>query len=152
MTLALHPERYRKLLRLSAVRGRNRCTLLARAFWEGHHPGAILTSEDLCSQRGPLVSPDFLREEFYPLLEWSFEPLYEVSVKVVWQWSKTRYALPCSARTTVRAWRKTGRFTWFEQFWQRRTRTADRVVRREQDSEFCGTALFGMSMATIAGF
>lgn len=84
MTLALHPERYRKLVRLSAERGRQRATVRARMIREGFHPRAILTGEDLCSQQGPLVSPDYLRQEYWDLVEYALEPLLAVGAKVVW--------------------------------------------------------------------
>ncbi len=84
MTLSLHPEKYRKLLHYSAERGRQRATVRARMIREGVHPKAILTGEDLCSQQGPLVSPEYLREEYWDLLEYSLEPLYDVGAKIVW--------------------------------------------------------------------
>ncbi|MDY7080690.1 MAG: uroporphyrinogen decarboxylase family protein [Chloroflexota bacterium] len=84
MTLALHPDRYRKLIQFSAEKGRLRATIIARAIREGIHSGAILTGEDICSQRGPLVSPDYLRREYFPLVEYALEPLLEVGAKIVW--------------------------------------------------------------------
>lgn len=83
-TLALYPNEYRKLIQISAARGRQRARLRARAIREGIHPRAILTGEDICSQRGPLVSPEFLRREYFPLLRYTLEPLLEVGAKVVW--------------------------------------------------------------------
>ena len=84
MTLALHADRYRKLLQFSATRGRQQAILRARAIQEGFHPRAILTGEDLCSQRGPMVSPDYLRREYFPLLEYALEPLVDVGARIVW--------------------------------------------------------------------
>ena len=51
---------------------------------EGVHPRAILTGEDLCSQQGPMVSPDYLRQEYWELVEYALEPLLDVGAKVVW--------------------------------------------------------------------
>lgn len=82
--LALYPARFSKLIRVSAVRGRQRAMLRARAIREGIHPRAILTGEDLCTQRGPMVSPEYLRREYLPLLEYTLEPLLQVGAKVVW--------------------------------------------------------------------
>ena len=83
-TLALHPDRYRKLILVSAEQGRQKAGLRARAIREGIHPRAILTGEDICSQRGPMVSPDYLRREYFHLVEYAFEPLLEVGAKIVW--------------------------------------------------------------------
>jgi hypothetical protein len=84
MTLALHPERYRRLIRFSAERGRQRALLRARAIRAGIHPKAILTGEDLCSQRGPMVSPHYLRREYFPLLEYALEPVLDAGAKIIW--------------------------------------------------------------------
>lgn len=83
-TLALHPETYLKLLHTSAEIGRQHATLRARAIREGIHPRAILTGEDLCSQQGPMVSPDFLRQHYWELVEYALEPMVEAGAKVVW--------------------------------------------------------------------
>jgi hypothetical protein len=82
--VALYPEAHRKLLRLSAVRARQHALLRARAMREGLQPRAILTGEDLCAQRGPMVSPEFLRREYFPLLEYALEPVLAAGARVVW--------------------------------------------------------------------
>jgi hypothetical protein len=51
---------------------------------EGIHPGAILTGEDICSQQGPMVSPAFLRREYFHLVEHALEPALEAGIRVVW--------------------------------------------------------------------
>ena len=43
-----------------------------------------MTGEDICSQRGPMVSPKYLRKEYFPLLEYALEPLLEIDAKIVW--------------------------------------------------------------------
>ena len=82
--LALYPDRIIRLIRASAERGRHRSALRARAIREGRHPAAILTGEDICTQRGPMVSPAFLRRVYYPLVEYALEPLVQVGCKLVW--------------------------------------------------------------------
>ncbi len=83
-TLALYPDRYRKLIEFSAEQGRQRATVRARMIREGIHPRAILTGEDLCAQKGPLVSPRYLRQEYWHWVEYALEPLLEVGAKIVW--------------------------------------------------------------------
>lgn len=82
--LATRPEEYRRLIRASAETARQKAGLLARAASEGLHPGVVLTGEDICSQRGPMVSPKYLRKEYWPLVEYAWEPLKEAGVRVVW--------------------------------------------------------------------
>jgi uroporphyrinogen decarboxylase len=83
-TLAAYPDRYRKLIRISAECGRQRALLRARAIREGIHPRAILTGEDLCSQQGPMVSPKYLRREYWHLVEYALEPVIAAGAKIVW--------------------------------------------------------------------
>jgi hypothetical protein len=82
--LAAHPDQYRRLIQFSAERGRQHAMLRAQAIRDGWHPRAMLTGEDICSQRGPMCSPKFLRREYFPLLEYAVEPLVEVGAKLVW--------------------------------------------------------------------
>lgn len=84
MLVGLYPDQGRRLIEYSAVRGRQWATLRARAIREGLHPRAILTGEDLCSQQGPMVSPAYLRREYFPWVEYALEPLLEVGAKIVW--------------------------------------------------------------------
>jgi hypothetical protein len=84
LMVGLYPDHVRKLIEYSGTKGRQRAILRARAIREGFHPPAILTGEDLCSQQGPMVSPDFLRREYFPWVEYALEPLTEVGAKVVW--------------------------------------------------------------------
>ena len=82
--LALYPERVTRMIRASAERARLKSKLRARAIREGRHPLAILTGEDICTQRGSMVSPEFLRRVYYPLVEYALEPLVDVGCKLVW--------------------------------------------------------------------
>ncbi len=81
---ALFPETHLRLLRASAERARQRATLQARAIREGLRPAAILAGEDLCGRNGPMISPEFLRREYYPLLEYAMEPLRGAGARLVW--------------------------------------------------------------------
>lgn len=81
--LALYPDRYKKWIRVKAELSRKKAHIYARAIRANIHPGIIFTGEDLCGQRGPLVSPDFLRSEHFPLIEYALEPLHEVGAKLI---------------------------------------------------------------------
>lgn len=82
--VALYPEEARKLIRTSAEKARLKATLLARAVREGYHPGVFLTGEDLCSQRGPMVSPRFLQKEYWHWMEYCWQPIWEAGGKIIW--------------------------------------------------------------------
>jgi hypothetical protein len=83
-TLARYPDDFRRLIRFNAETGRQRATLHARAIKEGLLPSVILTGEDFCGQNGPMVSPKFLRREYFPWFEYTFEPLLSIGVRLVW--------------------------------------------------------------------
>jgi len=84
MIIGLFPKRARKFIDFGVGRGRRQAILRARAIREGILPRAIFTGEDLCDQRGPMVSPQFLREEYFPYVEYVFEPLLDAGAKIVW--------------------------------------------------------------------
>lgn len=82
--LALYPDRGRRLFEYSGATARNKARLIARAIVEGKHPRAFLGGQDMCSQRGPLVSPDYLDEVYWPMLRHAMEPLLAVGARQVW--------------------------------------------------------------------
>jgi uroporphyrinogen decarboxylase len=84
LILALYPDQNRKLIQYSATRSRQHATLRARAICDGICPRALLTGPDICSQQGPLVSPDYLRREYWPLVEYAHQPLHDAGAKIVW--------------------------------------------------------------------
>ncbi|MDR1902100.1 MAG: hypothetical protein LBQ88_07470 [Treponema sp.] len=82
--VAAYPEHAKKLMETGGATGRLRNRLVARAVKEGLYPHAILLGEDICSQQGPMISPDFLKEFYAPQLRRGLEPLLEVGCKPVW--------------------------------------------------------------------
>lgn len=79
-----YPEHAEKLMRVGGARGRCQSRLVARAVAEGIYPKAVLLGEDICDQRGPMLSPAFLEAHFFPQLAYSLEPLREVGCRPVW--------------------------------------------------------------------
>ena len=84
MIVGLYPEHARKLMRVGGARARCQSTIIARAVREGLRPKALLLGHDICDQRGPMVSPDFLEREYIPELASSIEPQLEVGCRPVW--------------------------------------------------------------------
>jgi len=74
----------RKLVEVGGMRGRNMCRLVAQAVREGIYPHAVLLGEDICTQRGPMISPDFMEQYYAPQLRAGLEPLLEVGCRPVW--------------------------------------------------------------------
>ena len=84
MFLALYPEHARRLFEYSAEEARLKSVGYARAIRVTNSVPLVLVGEDICGGRGPMVSPDFLREYYFPQVKRSLEPLYEAGIKVVW--------------------------------------------------------------------
>ena len=82
--VAGYPDRARKLIEIGGARGRCRARLIARAVEEGLYPRAVLFGEDICTQRGPMISPDFMERHYAPQLRYGIEPLLSVGCKPVW--------------------------------------------------------------------
>lgn len=82
--VGLHTDRAKKLMEIGGANGRCRSRLIARAVRERLYPHAVLIGEDICTQRGPMVSPDFLEKYFAPQLRYGLEPLIEAGCKPVW--------------------------------------------------------------------
>lgn len=84
LVIGMYPDHARKFIDYGVGLGRQHSILRARAIREGILPRAVFTGEDLCDQRGPMVSPNFLRQEYFPKVEYVFEPLLEAGARIVW--------------------------------------------------------------------
>jgi hypothetical protein len=82
--IGMYSDYAQKLIEVGGAQGRCNGRLVARAVKEGLYPRAVLLGEDICSQRGPMVSPDFLEKYYAPALRYGLEPLLEVGCKPVW--------------------------------------------------------------------
>ena len=82
--VGLYPDRARKLMEVGGANGRCQSRVVARAVEEGLYPRAVLLGEDICTQRGPMISPRFLERYYAPQLRYGLEPLLEVGCRPVW--------------------------------------------------------------------
>jgi hypothetical protein len=84
MIIGLRPDLAVKLFKIGGASGRCQSRLIAAAVKEGIFPKAVLLGEDICTQRGPMISVDFLREHYAPALAYGLEPLLEAGCRPVW--------------------------------------------------------------------
>lgn len=82
--IGLYPDQSRKLMEIGGAGGRCRARLIARAVKEGIFPHAVLLGEDICTQRGPMISVDFMEKYYAPQLKYSLEPLLEAGCRPIW--------------------------------------------------------------------
>lgn len=84
LLFGLRPDLAAKLMRIGGAYGHIQSRLIAKAIDEGIFPKAVLLGEDICTQRGPMISVDFLREHYAPALAYGLEPLLEAGCRPVW--------------------------------------------------------------------
>jgi hypothetical protein len=84
LIVGAYPDRARKLLEIGGATGRCQSRLVARAVEEGLYPHAVLLGEDICTQRGPMISIDFMEKYYAPQLRYGLEPLLDASCRPVW--------------------------------------------------------------------
>ena len=82
--VGLYPEHARKLMEVGGAQGRCQSRLIARAVDEGIYPHAVLLGEDICTQRGPMISPRFMERYYAPMLRYGLEPLLAAGCRPVW--------------------------------------------------------------------
>ena len=78
------PETIRHYYHHTALRGRlrNEAIVLAREKY-GIAP-FVYSGQDICTAGGPIVSPQILRDIYFPELKWAMAPLIENSIGVIW--------------------------------------------------------------------
>jgi len=84
LLVGLRPDLAAKLCRRGGVWGRHCARLTAEAVKEGLHPRAVLLGEDICDQRGPMISVEFMREHYAPALRRGLQPLLDAGCRPVW--------------------------------------------------------------------
>jgi len=82
--VGMYPKQAQKLMEVGGAYGRCQSRLVAKGVSEGIYPRAVLLGEDICTQRGPMISPDFLERYYAPQLQYGLEPLLEVGCRPVW--------------------------------------------------------------------
>lgn len=84
MVIGLYPDHAQKLMEVGGAYGYCRGRVIARAMEEGIYPRAVFLGEDICTQRGPMVSPAYLEEHYAPQLKHGLQPLLDAGCKPVW--------------------------------------------------------------------
>jgi hypothetical protein len=84
LIVGMYPKQAQKLMEVGGARGRCACRLVARAVQEGLYPQAMLFGEDICTQRGPMISPAFMEKYYAPQLAAGIAPLLNAGCRPVW--------------------------------------------------------------------
>ena len=84
MAILDHPDVMRRYYHYTAMQGRlfNQAIVLAHQK-QGIAP-FVYSGQDICFGSGPMVSPEILREIYFPELKWSVEPLVRNGIGIIW--------------------------------------------------------------------
>ncbi len=92
MANALYPEAMEHLFAFLGEEGRLRNIAIARAIREHNLIPLVYSGEDICGNDGPMVSPQLLRDIYFPHLKRAVEPLIDAGVH--WLWHSDGNILP----------------------------------------------------------
>lgn len=80
---ALYPEAVGKIYWAKSLHSRERARILVRLYREYDLVPLMFCGEDLCNNKGPMVSPKFLRKYYMPTVRMIIEPLLEIGVRLI---------------------------------------------------------------------
>jgi hypothetical protein len=80
---ALYPEVVHKIWWVKSLHSRARAKIMARLYRELDLIPVLFCGEDVCSNQGPLASPEFLRQYYFPTVKMIVEPLVDAGVRLV---------------------------------------------------------------------
>jgi len=80
---ALYPEHVGKIWWVKSLHSRERARILVKLFREYDLVPMMFCGEDLCNNKGPMVSPAFLRKHYLPHVKMIIEPLVDAGVRLI---------------------------------------------------------------------
>ena len=83
MACALYPEAVGKIYWAKSLHSRERAKILLKLYREYNLVPLMFCGEDLCNNKGPMVSPKFLRQHYLPTVQMIIEPLVDAGVRLI---------------------------------------------------------------------
>lgn len=80
---ALYPEAVGKIYWAKSVHSRERAKILLKLYKEFDLVPLMFCGEDLANNKGPMVSPKFLRQHYLPTVKMIAEPLVNAGVRLI---------------------------------------------------------------------
>ncbi len=81
--IALYPEAVERIWWEDAIKARFRNEILARLYRELDLLPLLFCGHDICVNAGPMCSPTYLHEHYWPHVRTSVEPLLEAGVRLI---------------------------------------------------------------------
>jgi hypothetical protein len=83
MACALYPDAVGKIYWVKSLYSRERAKILVRLFKDFNLVPLMFCGEDLANNKGPMVSPVFLRKYYLPTVKMIIEPLVDAGVRFI---------------------------------------------------------------------
>lgn len=83
MACALYPEAVGKIWWAKSLLSRERAKILSKLYKEYNLVPLMFCGEDVCNNKGPMVSINFLRKYYFPTVKMIIKPLLDVGVRFV---------------------------------------------------------------------
>jgi hypothetical protein len=83
MACALYPDAVGKIYWAKSLHSRERAKILVKLYREYDLVPLMFCGEDLCNNKGPMVSPKFLRQHYLPTVQMIIEPLVDAGVRLI---------------------------------------------------------------------
>lgn len=81
---ALYPDAMRRYYHHSSLLGRLRNHAIVEAIERHRLAHFVYGGQDICTAGGPIMSPQMLRELYFPELRWCVEPLVSAGIGIIW--------------------------------------------------------------------
>jgi hypothetical protein len=83
MACALYPEAVGKIWWAKSLHSRERARILVRLYREYDLVPLLFCGEDVCNNKGPMVSTAFLRKVYFPTVQMIITPLVEAGIRCI---------------------------------------------------------------------
>jgi hypothetical protein len=83
MACSLYPEAVGKIYWAKSLHSRERAKILLKLYRDYSLVPLMFCGEDLCNNKGPMVSPTFLRRHYLPTVKMIIEPLVDAGVRLI---------------------------------------------------------------------
>jgi hypothetical protein len=83
MACALYPQAVGKIYWARSLHSRERAKVLLKLYREYALVPIMFCGEDVCNNKGPMVSPAFLRQHYFPTVQLIIEPLVDAGIRLI---------------------------------------------------------------------
>lgn len=83
MTCSLYPEAVEKIWWVDSIVDRFKAEILVKLYREYDWAPLLFSGHDQCNNKGPMVSPEFLRQRYWPHVKRITEPLVEADIRLI---------------------------------------------------------------------